>query len=178
MVFSVWYMVVYPKIRKLESQCGVISWDHLNRFTSEIHLLLQLDSVAECMSRLKLLSKALDVSNLRLDGTTGPWRQELVQLQGAGLGLDIKESLLEAWGLVLLANNQLDPQKSGELVSQKDPLPVYCTCLDVVAMGPENGGCFCWEYWSFGCLARQSNSRVQHKMSQHHHQVQTSACSP
>ncbi|KAI3364212.1 hypothetical protein L3Q82_010816 [Scortum barcoo] len=75
----------------------------------------KLDSVAQCMSRLKLMSKALDVSSLRLDGTTGPWRQELVQLQGAGLGLDIKESLLEAWGLVLLANNQLDPQKSGVL---------------------------------------------------------------
>ncbi|CAK6975580.1 Hypothetical predicted protein [Scomber scombrus] len=73
----------------------------------------KLDSVAECASRLRLLSKALDVSDLRLDGTTGPWRQELVRLHGAGLGLDIKESLLEAWGLVLLANNQLDPQKSG-----------------------------------------------------------------
>ncbi|XP_051265817.1 midasin isoform X2 [Dicentrarchus labrax] len=75
----------------------------------------KLESVAECASRLRLLSKALDVSDLRLDGTTGPWRQELVRLQGAGLGLDIKESLLEACGLVLLANNQLDPQKSGVL---------------------------------------------------------------
>ncbi|KAM7394956.1 hypothetical protein PAMA_006612 [Pampus argenteus] len=75
----------------------------------------KLESVAECASRLRLLSKALDVSGLRLDGTTGPWRQELARLQGAGLGLDIKESLLEAWGLLLLANNQLDPQKSGVL---------------------------------------------------------------
>uniref|UniRef100_A0A3Q1FB83 Midasin AAA ATPase 1 n=1 Tax=Acanthochromis polyacanthus TaxID=80966 RepID=A0A3Q1FB83_9TELE len=75
----------------------------------------KLESVAECASRLRLLSKALDVSDMKLDGTTGPWRQKLVQLQGAGLGLDIKESLLEAWGLVLLANNQLDPKKSGVL---------------------------------------------------------------
>lgn len=75
----------------------------------------KLESVAECASRLRLLSKALDVSELRLDSTTGSWRQELVRLQGAGLRLDIKESLLEAWGLVLLANNQLDPQKSGVL---------------------------------------------------------------
>ncbi|XP_032398227.1 midasin [Etheostoma spectabile] len=75
----------------------------------------KLESVAECASRLRLLSKALDVSDLRLDASTGPWRQELVQLQGAGLGLDIKESLLEAWGLVLLANNQLDPHKTGVL---------------------------------------------------------------
>uniref|UniRef100_A0A8C3A4E5 Midasin n=1 Tax=Cyclopterus lumpus TaxID=8103 RepID=A0A8C3A4E5_CYCLU len=83
----------------------------------------KLESVAECASRLRLLSKALDVSDLRLDGTTGPWRQELVRLQGAGLGLDIKESLLEAWGLVLLANNQLDPQKSGEVYPQR-----WCVC--------------------------------------------------
>ncbi|KAM6992726.1 LOW QUALITY PROTEIN: midasin [Tautogolabrus adspersus] len=75
----------------------------------------KLESVAECASRLRLLSKALDVSDLRLDGSSSPLRQELVRLQGAGLGLDIKESLLEAWGLVLLANNQLDPHTSGVL---------------------------------------------------------------
>lgn len=79
-------------------------------------LLRQSDSVAECASRLRLLNKALDVSVLRLDSGAAPWRQELVRLQGAGLGLDIKESLLEACGLVLLANNQLDPHKSGELI--------------------------------------------------------------
>lgn len=59
------------------------------------------------------------MNDLRLDRTTEQWKQELVRLQGAGLGLDIKESLLEAWGLVLLANNQLDPKKSGELVLRK-----------------------------------------------------------
>lgn len=75
---------------------------------------MQLESVAECASRLRLLSKVLDVSDLRLDHTTDPWKQELVRLQAAGLALDVKESLLEAWGLVLLANNQLEPQKSGE----------------------------------------------------------------
>ncbi|XP_034018727.1 midasin-like [Thalassophryne amazonica] len=75
----------------------------------------KLESVAECASRLRLLSKALDVSSLRLDSTSGQWRQDLVRLQGSGLGLDLKESLLEAWGLVLLTNNQLDPQTSGVL---------------------------------------------------------------
>ncbi|XP_029902559.1 midasin isoform X2 [Myripristis murdjan] len=75
----------------------------------------KLESVAECASRLRVLSKALDVGDLRLDGTAVRWKQELVRLQGAGLGLDTKESLLEAWGLVLLANNQLDPHKSGVL---------------------------------------------------------------
>lgn len=76
--------------------------------------LYQLESVAECASRLRLLNKALDVSALRLDGGEAPQRQELVRLQAAGLGLDVKERLLEACGLVLLANNQLDPHKSGE----------------------------------------------------------------
>ncbi|XP_075869163.1 midasin [Nelusetta ayraudi] len=73
------------------------------------------ESVAECASRLRLLNKALDVSALRLDGGEAPCKQELVRLQAAGLGLDVKESLLEACGLVLLANNQLDPHKSGVL---------------------------------------------------------------
>lgn len=76
--------------------------------------LLQLESVAECASRLRLLSKALDANELRLDGSFSSWRQELIQLQGAGLWLDMKESLLEASGLVLSANNQLDPQQSGK----------------------------------------------------------------
>lgn len=84
-----------------------------------IHLSFQLESVVKCASQLRLLSKALDVSDLKLDNNMIHSKQELVRLQGAGLGLDIKESLLEAWGLVLLANNQLDPQKSGELELQK-----------------------------------------------------------
>ncbi|XP_028997386.1 midasin [Betta splendens] len=75
----------------------------------------KLESVAECASQLRLLSKVLDVSELRLDSTTDLWKQELFRLHSAGLRLDIKESLLEAWGLVLLANNQVDPQKSGVL---------------------------------------------------------------
>lgn len=84
-----------------------------------IHLSFQLESVVKCASQLRLLSKALDVSDLKLDNNMIHSKQELVRLQGAGLGLDIKESLLEAWGLILLANNQLDPQKSGELELQK-----------------------------------------------------------
>lgn len=93
-------------------------------FMKNMHLLYQMESVAECASRLRLLSRALDVSDLRLDGNAGPLRQELVRLQGAGLGLDIKESLLEACGLVLLANNQLDPHKSGEMSER----PVHQPC--------------------------------------------------
>ncbi|KAM9704373.1 midasin [Menidia menidia] len=75
----------------------------------------KLAAVAECASRLRILSKALDVDNLILSRSLGSWRRELVLLQGSGLELDIKERLLEAWGLVVLANNQLDPQKSGVL---------------------------------------------------------------
>lgn len=122
-------LVIFPKLWYLLSEYGCPTkqkkvkpvwfiWNHY--FTNHIHFLIQLESVAECASQLRLLSKALDVSELRLDSTTGSWRQELVRLQGAGLRLDIKESLLEAWGLVLLANNQLDPQKSGELVSHNN----------------------------------------------------------
>ncbi|MEQ2177453.1 hypothetical protein GOODEAATRI_003698 [Goodea atripinnis] len=59
------------------------------------------------------LNRSLDVNKLKLDGPFSCWELELVRLQGAGLWLDIKESLLEASGLVLSANNQLNPHESG-----------------------------------------------------------------
>lgn len=80
-----------------------------------LHPVFQLESVAECASRLRLLCKALDVNELKLDASLSCWGQDLVRVQGAGLWLDVKESLLEASGLVLSANNQLDPHKSGKL---------------------------------------------------------------
>uniref|UniRef100_A0A3P8WSX5 Midasin n=1 Tax=Cynoglossus semilaevis TaxID=244447 RepID=A0A3P8WSX5_CYNSE len=90
----------------------------------------KLESVGNCASQLRLLSKALDVSDLRLDGTHFAWRQELIRLQGAALRLDVKESLLEAYGLVLLANNQLDPQTSGEFgVTEGSSLSLCFTAL-------------------------------------------------
>lgn len=145
-VFTVYLPVflccIIEEKKVFKSQSSIMSfiqnylYDDLNHFTNHIHRLHQLESVAECASRLRLLSKALDVSDLRLDGTTGPWMQELVRLQGAGLGLDIKESLLEAFGLVLLANNQLDPQKSGELLSDK---ALTCVPSDCSAYRPWNG---------------------------------------
>ncbi|CAB1342786.1 unnamed protein product [Coregonus sp. 'balchen'] len=97
----------------------------------------KLESVAECASRLRVLSRALDVGDLRLDNTASLWRQELVRLQGAALGLDTKERLLEAWGLVLLANNQLEPQNSGVLerlvscVQQQQGHMTSCGLLEV-----------------------------------------------
>ncbi|KAK6297294.1 hypothetical protein J4Q44_G00318770 [Coregonus suidteri] len=97
----------------------------------------KLESVAECASQLRVLSRALDVGDLRLDNTASLWRQELVRLQGAALGLDTKESLLEAWGLVLLANNQLEPQNSGVLerlvscVQQQQDHMTLCGLLEV-----------------------------------------------
>uniref|UniRef100_A0A3P9MDK6 Midasin n=1 Tax=Oryzias latipes TaxID=8090 RepID=A0A3P9MDK6_ORYLA len=72
----------------------------------------KLEAVAECASRLKLLSEALDVSDWRLERSLASQEQELLRLQVAGLGFEVKESLLEAHGLVLLANNQVDPEKS------------------------------------------------------------------
>nr|XP_057921265.1 midasin [Doryrhamphus excisus] len=83
----------------------------------------KLQSVADCASQLRVLSKTLDVRQLTFDHAFSSWKRELVCLQIAGLCVDVKESLLEAWGLVLLANNQLDPQKSGileRLVSSVD----------------------------------------------------------
>ncbi|KAM9551495.1 midasin-like isoform 2-T2 [Salvelinus alpinus] len=97
----------------------------------------KLESVAECASQLRVLSRALDVGDLRLDNTASLWRQELVRLQGAALGLDTKERLLEAWGLVLLANNQLEPQNSGVLerlvscVQQQQDHMTSCGLLEV-----------------------------------------------
>ncbi|XP_061609171.1 midasin isoform X3 [Phyllopteryx taeniolatus] len=75
----------------------------------------KMETVAKCASQLRVLSKALDVRELTFDHTFSSWKQELVCLQVAGLRADIKESLLEAWGLVLLANNQLDTEKSAIL---------------------------------------------------------------
>ncbi|XP_061668786.1 midasin isoform X2 [Syngnathoides biaculeatus] len=72
----------------------------------------KLEIVAKCASQLRVLSKALDVRELTFDETFSSSEQELVCLQVAGLRVDIKESLLEAWGLVLLANNQLNTEKS------------------------------------------------------------------
>lgn len=72
--------------------------------------------MADCASQLRRLSKSLDVNDLRLEDTTASMKQELVRLHIVGLGLDIKESLLEACGLVLMANTLLDPRSSGELL--------------------------------------------------------------
>ncbi|XP_041950170.1 midasin [Alosa sapidissima] len=96
----------------------------------------KLDAVAECASRLRVLTKALNVEDLRLDSTSSLWRQEMARLQGAVLGLDSKESLLEALGLVLKANHQLEPQQSGVLerlvscVEQQQSHLASCGVLD------------------------------------------------
>ncbi|XP_067097253.1 midasin [Osmerus mordax] len=95
----------------------------------------KLESVAECASRLRVLSHVLDVGDLRLDGSSR--KQEVARLQEAVLGLETKERLLEAWGLVLLANNQLEPQNSGVLerlvscVEQQQGHMTSCGLLEV-----------------------------------------------
>ncbi|KAM9355690.1 midasin [Pholidichthys leucotaenia] len=103
----------------------------------------KLQTVAECASSLRRLTEVLDVADLRLDGSTGSWRWELVRLQGAGLGLEMKESLLEAWGLVLLANNQLDPQNSGvleRLVSVVEQQQCHMTSRGLLQVCSMSGG--------------------------------------
>lgn len=77
--------------------------------------MFQLETVAKCASQLRILSQALDVKDFTLDPTFSSWKQELVCLHVVGLRVDIKESLLDAWGLVLMANNELDTQKSGKI---------------------------------------------------------------
>ncbi|XP_077567526.1 midasin isoform X1 [Stigmatopora nigra] len=80
-----------------------------------ISLPFKLETVAKCASQLGILSKVLDVRELRFDHTHSSWRREVLCLQVAGLRMDIKESLLEALGLLLLANNQLDAPQSALL---------------------------------------------------------------
>ncbi|XP_070405869.1 midasin isoform X3 [Nothobranchius furzeri] len=75
----------------------------------------KLESVAGCAARLRLLSQALDVNHVVMDGSSGRRRLELIGLQAAGLGSDIKQNLLKGWSLVRVANNQLDPQLTGVL---------------------------------------------------------------
>lgn len=66
----------------------------------------QMELVSDCASRLRLMSRALDVRQVSSAG--------LLRLQKVTFNLDMKEGLLEAWALVLLANNQTDPQNTGE----------------------------------------------------------------
>ncbi|TRZ01341.1 hypothetical protein DNTS_001208 [Danionella cerebrum] len=76
----------------------------------------KLETVAECASRLRLLCRLLDVRDLRLDNSlTSLWKQEVSRLRGVAMGIDSKEALLEAWGLVMQANLLVEPQSSGIL---------------------------------------------------------------
>lgn len=71
--------------------------------------LSQMELVSDCASRLRLMSAALDVSHVGQVSSSG-----LLRLQKVTFNLDMKEGLLEAWALLLLANNQTDPQTTGE----------------------------------------------------------------
>lgn len=78
-----------------------------------LFVFLQLESVAECYAHLCLLSKALDIRDLRLnDGTPALLKQEVARLRGVAMRTDCKEALLEGWGLVMQANLLLDPQST------------------------------------------------------------------
>ncbi|XP_065113160.1 midasin [Paramisgurnus dabryanus] len=97
----------------------------------------KLEVVAECAARLRVLCKALDVRDLRLDNSLASlWKQEVSRLRGVAMGIDSKEALLEAWGLVLQANLLLEPQNSGVLerlvscVDQQQGHMASCGLLD------------------------------------------------
>lgn len=78
---------------------------------------MQLESVAECSTHLRLFSKALDVKDLRLnDGTPSLRKREVARLRGVAMRIDWKEALLEGWGLILQANLLLDPQSTGKFM--------------------------------------------------------------
>ncbi|XP_073672706.1 midasin [Garra rufa] len=97
----------------------------------------KLEAVAECAARLRVLCRALDVRDLRLDNSLASlWKQEVSRLRGVAMGIDSKEALLEAWGLVLQANLLLEPQNSGVLerlvscVDQQQGHMASCGLLD------------------------------------------------
>ncbi|XP_030636974.1 midasin [Chanos chanos] len=103
----------------------------------------KLESVAECASRLRVLSRVLDIRDLRLDSSLASlWKQELSRLRAVAMGLDSKESLLEAWGLILQANLQLEPQASGVLerlvscVEKQQGYMAACGLLDSLSEVP------------------------------------------
>lgn len=100
----------------------------------------KLEAVAECAARLRVLCRALDVRDLRLDNSlTSLWKQEVSRLRGVAMGIDSKEALLEAWGLVLQANLLLEPQNSGVLerlvscVDQQQGHMTSCGLLDCLS---------------------------------------------
>uniref|UniRef100_A0AAR2IVI6 Midasin n=1 Tax=Pygocentrus nattereri TaxID=42514 RepID=A0AAR2IVI6_PYGNA len=99
-----------------------------------VYFFLQLEAVAECAARLRFLSRALDVKDLRLDNSTPSlWKREVIRLRGVAMGIDSKEALLEGWGLVLQANLLLEPRNTGKLltcVDQQQGHLASCGLLD------------------------------------------------
>ncbi|XP_066547692.1 midasin isoform X2 [Amia ocellicauda] len=73
----------------------------------------KVESVADCASQLRVLSDALDVCAARPETSGSQWSQQIHRLEGVAEGLSTKKGLLEAWGLVLQGNHQLEPDDSG-----------------------------------------------------------------
>uniref|UniRef100_A0AAR2K636 Midasin n=1 Tax=Pygocentrus nattereri TaxID=42514 RepID=A0AAR2K636_PYGNA len=101
-----------------------------------VYFFLQLEAVAECAARLRFLSRALDVKDLRLDNSTPSlWKREVIRLRGVAMGIDSKEALLEGWGLVLQANLLLEPRNTGKLAHRLG-IPFYNFLLSLFASQP------------------------------------------
>uniref|UniRef100_A0AAR2K8H5 Midasin n=1 Tax=Pygocentrus nattereri TaxID=42514 RepID=A0AAR2K8H5_PYGNA len=103
-----------------------------------VYFFLQLEAVAECAARLRFLSRALDVKDLRLDNSTPSlWKREVIRLRGVAMGIDSKEALLEGWGLVLQANLLLEPRNTGKLAHRLGMLRWLEVMSDGAAPGRE-----------------------------------------
>ncbi|XP_078398522.1 midasin [Cetorhinus maximus] len=62
-------------------------------------------SVVECVSKLKVMSSALDVLRLRPRMTDMTWKEQLYRIKAAASDWNIKRHLMLAWGLVVQANH-------------------------------------------------------------------------
>ncbi|XP_035384712.1 midasin isoform X1 [Electrophorus electricus] len=104
----------------------------------------KVESVADCASHLRVLSRALDVKDLRLDSSMPSlWKREVARLRAVAMGIDTKEALLEGWGLVLQANLLLEPQSAGVMdrlhacVDQQQSHMACCGLLDSLSEAEE-----------------------------------------
>lgn len=70
--------------------------------------MMQEDSVVQCAQKLKALSAALSVTDLRPVKQDSTWQLETGKLKAACSAWKTKFNLLQAWTSILQANNQED----------------------------------------------------------------------
>lgn len=60
--------------------------------------------MVECFSQLKVLNKALAIRERKLVLGESEWQEDIHRLQVIASEWTLKQSLLQAWGLILRAN--------------------------------------------------------------------------